>query len=128
MIFFRGNKEIYMATQLNQILSSSKTEDVHYIALSSFKDKCFIQKFKGLSSVSPPYIDSINNLKNIKEDIYSNFEDCNNQVEFLKLMPNSIYLAKYAIEKKEELSKKYNDEVKPVYLSNVKYQKNVNKS
>ena len=103
-------------------------EDVHYIALSSFKDKCFIQKFKGLSSIGTPYIDSINNLKNIKEDIYSNFEDCNNQIEFLNLMPNSIYLAKYAIEKEEELLKKYNDEVKPIYLSNIKYEKNVNKS
>ncbi len=103
-------------------------KDTHYIALSSFKNKCFIQKFDGLESVGEPYITSISSLKSIKEDIYSNFQEADDNKNFIKLMPNSIYLAKYAIKEREKLLKKYNDDIKPIYLSNVEYEKNVNTS
>ena len=111
----------YLNFQINK-------KDVHYVALNSFKDKYFIQKFDGLNAIDSPYIDSIDNLKTIKEDIYSNDENFDNKIGFLKLMPNSIYLAKYAIKNKDELSKKYNDEIDPMYLSNVQYKKNASKS
>ena len=104
------------------------SKDMHYIALSSFKNKYFIQKFDGMVSVGDPYIESIDNLKNINEDIYSNSQGYNNKIKFLKIIPNSVYLGKYAIKNREKLSKKYNDEINPIYLSNVKYEKNVSQS
>ena len=53
---------IIPVSTLESINFKIKDKDSHYILLDSFKDKCFIQKFKGNKPVSDPYIESIENL------------------------------------------------------------------
>ena len=109
---------------LNFQINNKKT---HYIALSSYKDKCFIQKFNGNKRVGDSYIESIENLKSIKHDIYGTFKEntIDSNINFIKIEPNSIYLGQYAIKNQKQLLKDYNSEINPVYLSNIEYKKNV---
>ena len=94
-----------------------------HIVLSSFKNKCFIQKFDANKSLGKPYIELVDNLKNIEENIYADFQDSKNGIKFIKIIPNSVYLGKYAIKNSKKLSKKYNDQINLIYLSNVRYEK-----
>ena len=103
-------------------------QDIHYIALSSFKNKCFVQKFDADKSLGRPYLELIDNLRNVKENIYADFQNSQNGIKCIKIIPNSVFLGRYAIKNSKKLLKKYNDQINLIYLSNVKYEKNVSKS
>ena len=104
-----------------------KDKDTHYIVLNSFKEKCFVQKFKGSLAIDEPFVLNLEDLDKINNAyIYSkNTIITNNNF----ITPSAISLGNYAIENYKKLVKKYNEKIKPIYLSENKFVKiNDNKS
>ena len=93
----------------------------HYIILDSFKDKFFIQKFKGQKPLDLPFIGSIEKLKENKTDIYGYSTKKIKEIHLNRIVPNSILIGEYAIKNKIKLLKQYNSEINPIYLSDNKY-------
>jgi len=93
----------------------------HYVILDSFKDKFFIQKFNGEDALDSPSIESIEELKKIKLKIYGYSKKKIEEIHLHKISPSSILIGEYAIKNKIKLSKQYDSEINPIYLSPNKY-------
>ncbi|MAV64206.1 MAG: tRNA (adenosine(37)-N6)-threonylcarbamoyltransferase complex dimerization subunit type 1 TsaB [Candidatus Marinimicrobia bacterium] len=94
---------------------------VHFLILSSFKNKCFVQEFKSLKKVGDPFIETIENLKTIESPIYG--YSCNKikQSNYKEFKLSSIMIGEYAIANYKEIAKDYNSSINPIYLSSNKY-------
>ena len=88
-----------------------------YIILDSYRDKCFIQRFKGQKPCDSPYIELLENLKKMKLQIYG-FSNSLKEPE--KIIPSSVLIGKYAIKNRQEL---LDNKINPIYLSENKYVK-----
>ena len=109
---------------MNYSVNNSKT---HYIALSSYKDKCFIQKFRGKKPIEDPFIDNYDNISKINDTVYLYSDNANHDYE--SISPSSISLGQYAIANYMELVKKHNEDIHPIYLSDNEFVKiNSNRS
>ena len=99
----------------------------HYVAINSFKNKCFIQKFKDNIALEDPVISNIEDIKDY-ENLY--IYSYNPIVQNSHLIsPSAISLGEYAIDNYSRLVKKYNEDIHPIYLSENKFVKiNDNKS
>tara|TARA_Y100001958_G_scaffold154644_1_gene143942 strand:- start:861 stop:1484 length:624 start_codon:yes stop_codon:yes gene_type:complete len=98
-----------------------KDKDTHHIVLNSYKKKCFVQKFKGSLAIDEPFVLNLEDLDKINNAyIYSkNTIITNNNF----ITPSAISLGNYAIENYKKLVKKYNEKIKPIYLSENKFVK-----
>ena len=103
---------------LESLNFSTNIEDMHYIAIDSYRDKCFIQKFKGLEPLEEPYIESLSNLSNLKYEVYG-------YSSFIKdekiISPSSVLVGRYVIENKTKLINGPERSINPIYLSENRY-------
>ena len=118
---FGLDKKIIPVPTIESLSSVVKHKTKYYIAIDSYRDKCFIQEFDGEKSISSPRIESTSNLDNIKSDIYG-YSDSIKKSN--KIIPSSILVGEYAINNKINLlgKNKIND-INPIYLSDTEYVK-----
>ncbi len=118
---------IVPVSTLESMNSSVNDKDIHYIVINSFKDVCFVQKFKGDISLDEPFLSNIQDIEKFDNVyIYSKNSVC---PDFNIISPSSISLGQYAIKNYKKLVRKYNEEIHPIYLSENKFVKiNDNKS
>ncbi len=119
--------EIVPVPTLDAMNYSIDDKTIHHIVLNSFKEKCFVQKFKGRSAMDEPFVLDLKDINKINNAyIYSkNSAITNNDL----ITPSAISVGKYAIGNYKKLVKKYNERIKPIYLSENKFVKiNDNKS
>ena len=120
------NKIIPVST-LEAMNYSVNDKGIHHIVLNSFKEKCFVQKFKGSAPIDEPFILDMKDVEKI-DNVYMHSKKANiTNNNFIN--PSAISLGNYAIENYKKLVKKYNEKIKPIYLSENKFVKiNDNKS
>ena len=118
---FGLNSRIIPVPTLESLNFSAKhNSSKHYIVMDSYRDKCFIQEFKGETAVNPPYVESTSYLVNIKEELYGYSESIKSSN---KIIPSATLIGKYAIENKSNLMQENNDNINPIYLSDNEYVK-----
>ena len=125
---FGLKNNIIPVSTLEAMNYSVNDKGIHYVSINSFKNKCFIQKFKGSVILDPPFIFNIEDIGNLDDKVYLYSNNAIEQNCHL-ISPSSISLAEYAIINYSRLVKKYNDDISPIYLSENKFVKiNDNKS
>ncbi len=87
--------------------------------MDSYRDKCFIQEFKGFEIVGEPSIKSKSDLSNTQSNIYGYSDIVKNSN---KIFPSAILVGKYAIRNKSDLLlNSNNNNISPIYLSDSQY-------
>ena len=119
---FALKSNIIPVPTLEGINDGLNDKNIHYVIINSFKNKCFIQKFKGNRIIGKPFIDDMENIIKLKDKIYIYSENIVNK-EYESIFPSSISLGEYAIKNSAKLSIPYNAEIKPIYLSENKFLK-----
>ena len=96
-------------------------QGLYYIVLDSYKNKCFVQKFKNNLPASSPYIDSFDNLSKIDSNFYGYSKKAKDDMFKINIIkPSSILIGKFAINNINLLNPDGKD-VKPIYLSEHEY-------
>ena len=104
---------------LESLNFSIKDNSRHYIVMDSYRDKCFIQEFKGFEIVGEPSIKSKSDLSNTQSNIYGYSDIVKNSN---KIFPSAILVGKYAIRNKSDLLlNSNNNNISPIYLSDSQY-------
>tara|TARA_B100000427_G_C15303989_1_gene505298 strand:- start:140 stop:724 length:585 start_codon:yes stop_codon:yes gene_type:complete len=124
-IAFSLNANIVPVPTLESINYQINDNDLHYVILDCYKDKCFVQEFKGASTYSEPYIESIKNLSKIESGSFYGYSEKvkNDEFEINIIKPSSILIGNFAINNIDRLLDSSSKDIKPIYLSEHEYVK-----
>lgn len=124
-IAFSLNANIIPVPTLESINYQINDNDLHYVILDCYKDKCFVQEFKGSSTYSEPYIESIKNLSKIESGNFYGYSEKvkNGEFEINIIKPSSILVGNFAINNIDRLLASSSKDIKPIYLSEHEYVK-----
>ena len=117
---FGFKSSIIPVPTLESLNFAANIDDIHYIVIDSYRDKCFIQKFKGLEALEDPYIDSLSNLDNLKYEVYGYSSYIKDEKA---IFPGSILIGNYAISNKSKFINSDDNSINPIYLSENRYVK-----
>ena len=123
-IVFSLKADIVPVPTLESINYQIEDDDLHYVILDCYKDKCFVQEFKGNLPQSKPYIESVENLSRVESNFYGYSEKIESDMFKINVIkPSSILIGNFAINNIDRLLIDGNKDIKPIYLSEHEYVK-----